>query len=106
MTPATTVSRSSTPTSGFWRDFLTERELQHIRARYRAEASMVDHWLGVLLNKLDVLGLTEDTAVIFSSDHGYLFGEHDLIGKSLLVDTGGARFTSASGSMTRSGVTH
>ena len=65
---------------------------------------MVDHWIGVLLDKLDALGLTEDTAVIFSSDHGYLFGEHDLTGKSLFPERNGrATFTRRSGSTTRSG---
>ncbi len=72
------------PRYDFWREFLTEEELNHIRALYMAEATMVDHWFGVLMNKVEELGLTEDTAVIFTSDHGYLFGEHDLTGKSLI----------------------
>jgi arylsulfatase A-like enzyme len=71
------------PHYGYWRDFFTEREMQHIHAQYLAEVSMVDHWFGVLLDKLDELGLSEDTAVIFATDHGYMFGEHELTGKSL-----------------------
>ncbi len=78
------------PNNGFWRDFLTEDELNHIRALYLAEVSMVDHWFGVLLDKIEELGMTEDTAVIFMSDHGYLFGEHDLSGKSLFTEEEGA----------------
>jgi arylsulfatase A-like enzyme len=66
----------------YWRDFLTQEELDHVRAEYLAEATMVDHWIGVLLDRLDDLGMSEDTAVIFTSDHGYLFGEHGLTGKS------------------------
>ena len=38
-------------------------------------SSMLDHWFGVLLDKIDELGLTEDTASDMASDHGYLFGE-------------------------------
>jgi arylsulfatase A-like enzyme len=76
------------PQYNFWREFLTEEELDHIRALYMAESTMVDHWFGVLLDKIEELGLTEDTAVIFVSDHGYLFGEHDILGKSLLPDDG------------------
>jgi arylsulfatase A-like enzyme len=72
------------PHTDYWRDFLTEPELNHLRAEYMAEASMVDHWFGVLLDKVEELGLAEDTAVIFTSDHGYLFGEHNLTGKSRL----------------------
>ena len=77
------------PNYGFWKEFLTPRELEHIQAEYMAEASLVDHWFGVLLDKLEELGMSEDTAVIFSSDHGYLFGEHDLTGKSLHPEVDG-----------------
>ncbi len=80
------------PHVGFWEEFLSQDELDHIRALYRAEASMVDHWFGVLLDKIDELGLTEDTAVIFVSDHGYLFGEHSLTGKSLQPEVNGGMF--------------
>ncbi len=83
------------PYYDFWRKFLTEEELNHIRALYMAEASLVDHWFGVLLDKIDELGLTEDTAVIFTSDHGYLFGEHDLTGKSLMPEADGRMFYEA-----------
>ncbi len=70
------------PHYGFWKEFLTAEEIQHCRNLYLAEVSMVDHWVGVLLDKLDELGLTEDTAVIFTSDHGFLLGEKDFIGKA------------------------
>jgi hypothetical protein len=74
------------PHYNFWRDFMTEEELHHIRHLYMAEATMVDHWFGVLVDKVDALGLTEDTAIVFVTDHGYLFGEHDLTGKSLMPE--------------------
>jgi len=84
------------PVYGFWEEYMTPRELEHIRAEYRAEATMVDHWFGVLLDKLDALGLTEDTVVVFTTDHGYLFGEHGIVGKSLIPETkeGGMSFES------------
>lgn len=74
-----------------WKDFYSEEEFHHIRALYHAEVSMVDHWVGVLLDKIDQLGMSEDTAVIFTSDHGFLLGEHGWIGKSrqLERDEGG-----------------
>ena len=46
------------PQYNFWREFLTEEELNHIRALYMAESTMVDHWFGVLLDKIEELGLT------------------------------------------------
>jgi hypothetical protein len=47
----------------------------------------------VLLEKIDALGLAEDTAVIVATDHGYLFGEHDLTGKSLMPEKEGGAFS-------------
>ncbi len=78
------------PVYGYWKKFATEREVQHMYALYRAEATMVDHWFGVLLDKLDELGMAEDTAVIFASDHGFLFGEHGLVGKSVIQEIDGS----------------
>ena len=83
------------PRYDYWKEFLTPEEMDHVRNLYLAEASMVDHWFGQLLDKLDELGMTEDTAIIFTTDHGYLFGEHDLTGKSLLTETGDDMFYEA-----------
>jgi arylsulfatase A-like enzyme len=43
---------------------------------------MVDFWIGRLLHKLDALGLRDNTVVVFTSDHGFYFGEHDYFGKA------------------------
>ena len=61
--------------------FLTDPELEHIRACYAGEVSMVDNAVGKLLKKIDELGLRDNTAVIFTADHGFYFGEHGLVGK-------------------------
>ena len=58
---------------------ITDRELTHIRARYAGEVTMVDTWFGHLMKKLEVLGIADDTAVIFAADHGTCFdGPGDL----------------------------
>jgi arylsulfatase A-like enzyme len=62
-------------------DYMSDDELEHVRARYAAKVTMVDRWTGRLLETIDDLGLRDDVAVIFTSDHGHLFGEHDLQGK-------------------------
>ncbi|MCZ6678996.1 MAG: sulfatase-like hydrolase/transferase, partial [Candidatus Poribacteria bacterium] len=41
----------------------------------------VDHHVGRILKCLDALGLTEDTIVVFTSDHGEWLGEHLRYGK-------------------------
>jgi arylsulfatase A-like enzyme len=67
-----------------WREFLTEAELKHCRALYAGEASMVDRWVGHLVDKIRSLGLLENTLVLFVADHGFYLGEHGYIGKSLI----------------------
>jgi len=76
------------PRYDFWQKFLTPEELNHCRALYAGEATMVDRWVGRLLDQIDTLGLRDDTAVIFTSDHGFLFGEHGVIGKSIITEKG------------------
>jgi len=65
-------------------DYLTKAELNHCRAMYAGECTMVDRWVGKLLAKIDDLGLRDDTLVIFTADHGFLHGEHGIIGKSII----------------------
>ncbi|MCB9528082.1 MAG: sulfatase-like hydrolase/transferase [Myxococcales bacterium] len=44
--------------------------------RYDEEIAYTDRWIGYLLDRLDALGLADETAVVFLSDHGEFFGEH------------------------------
>ena len=43
---------------------------------YLATVTFMDQQVGRILGALKVLGLDDDTAVFFTSDHGYLLGEH------------------------------
>ena len=61
--------------------YMSEAELKHVRALYAGEVTMVDRWIGLLLDKVEQLGLLENTLIIHTSDHGHLFGEHSLQGK-------------------------
>ena len=69
--------------------YLNEDELKHCRALYAGEATLVDRWIGMLLQKINDLGLLDDTAVIFTSDHGFYHGEHGLMGKSIIAPMAG-----------------
>jgi arylsulfatase A-like enzyme len=45
--------------------------------------TMMDTYIGVILDKLDALGLTENTLVLFTSDHGDFLGQHGLVRKAI-----------------------
>jgi arylsulfatase A-like enzyme len=62
-------------------DYLTEAELQHIKAMYAGSVTLADRWFGHLMDTVSNLGLLDDTLIIVTSDHGHLFGDHGMIGK-------------------------
>jgi arylsulfatase A-like enzyme len=60
---------------------LSERQARQLRACYGAKLSMIDHWLGRVLDACDRLDLWRDTAFFLCTDHGHYLGEKDLFGK-------------------------
>ena len=62
-------------------DYLNDRELERMKARYSGELTMMDRWLGRFLEKMEELGLFENTLLILLSDHGVAHGEHGYTGK-------------------------
>ena len=76
--------RETDPCYDNWRDArLTEDDVRLTHATYAGEVTMVDRWVGRLVDKLDVIGIADNTVLVFVSDHGYYFGEHDYLGKSV-----------------------
>jgi uncharacterized sulfatase len=63
---------------------LDENALRRTIATYYAMTSMLDRYVGRILDHLDRLGLTDDTVVVFTSDHGDLLGDHGLWWKGLV----------------------
>ncbi len=72
------------PIYAHWQDVsgFTEERVRKAHATYCGEITMVDTWIGYLLRTVENMGLMDKTAVIFTSDHGFYFGEHGgLFGK-------------------------
>jgi arylsulfatase len=63
-------------------DKVTEKVLRKIVANYYGNISLVDDQVGKLLNLLSAKGLTENTLIAFTSDHGDHLGDHKLLHKS------------------------
>jgi arylsulfatase A-like enzyme len=62
-------------------NYLTDRQLQRMRALYAGEVTMMDRWLGRFLDRMDELDLFENTLLVLLSDHGVAHGEHGITGK-------------------------
>jgi arylsulfatase A-like enzyme len=56
-------------------------ELARDIAVYYGMISLMDAQIGRILDRLDALGLAEDTLVVFTSDHGHFHGHHGLVAK-------------------------
>ena len=57
---------------------LPRERVKQLLREYYSSVSSVDRNVGRLIAKLDEWGLTQRTVVIFTSDHGYMIGQHGL----------------------------
>jgi len=64
-----------------YRNLYQPHEIERLRARYAAEVTLTDRWVGHLLHQIEYMSLSENTVVILTSDHGMYLGEHDRMGK-------------------------
>jgi arylsulfatase A-like enzyme len=61
--------------------YMSEEEQKDARALYAGNVTLVDRWIGAFLDTFERLGLHRNTILIWATDHGHLFGDHDLQGK-------------------------
>lgn len=59
-------------------------DVETFRKRYFGEITQIDHAFGQLLDTLENLDLTDNTLVIFTSDHGEMAGARGLFGKGVM----------------------
>lgn len=63
----------------------TAEELQETKTAYYAMVTLVDDEVGRILQTLESEGLEEDTIVVFTSDHGEMLGDHQLMLKGPMM---------------------
>lgn len=61
-------------------------QIKNMRSIYYGMVKEVDDWIGEILAKLDNLGLTENTIVVFTSDHGEMLGDHGMHSKMIFYE--------------------
>ena len=61
----------------------SDEELRKDMAVYYGMTSLMDKYIGRILDELDHLGLSDDTIVVFTTDHGHFLGQHGLIAKAI-----------------------
>ncbi len=55
--------------------------LYRTQANYSGLVSFCDRWFGYFMESLRVLGLLEDTVILFTADHGHSIGDRNYMGK-------------------------
>ncbi|PWW05064.1 putative sulfatase [Paenibacillus cellulosilyticus] len=63
---------------GYRSHLLPEDERKQLVATYYGMISLMDKYIGRILDKLDELGLRDNTIVVFTTDHGHFYGQHGL----------------------------
>ena len=62
---------------------ISEADARQIRAQYGGKLSMIDHWLGRVLDALDETNAWDDTVVILCTDHGHYLGDRDAFDRDI-----------------------
>jgi len=71
------------PVPGPVKGHITKAELNRTKALYAGEVTLVDKWVGVLLDWLRDHGWFDNSLVMHTSDHGEPFGEHGIVRKAM-----------------------
>ena len=61
--------------------YLSPSELEHMRALYAGEVTLVDRWFGHLMDSIRLMGLDKNSVIAVISDHGHQLGENNMTGK-------------------------
>lgn len=61
-------------------------DIAHTRRQYCALIELIDAQVGEVLSSLDARGLTDNTYIVFTSDHGEMLGDRGLYRKSVMYD--------------------
>ena len=67
-------------------EYADPAKVKYMISSYYGLVKEVDDWVGKILDKVDELGLTDNTLVIFTSDHGEMLGAHGMREKNVFYE--------------------
>ncbi len=67
-------------------EYSDPEKIKYMISNYYGLVKEIDDWVGEILKTLDKNGLTENTLVIFTSDHGEMLGAHGLREKNIFYE--------------------
>jgi choline-sulfatase len=65
---------------------MTVEQKQIMTVNYFAKITLIDHYIGQMLDALEETGLADNTWVIYNSDHGEMLGDHMMYNKIVFYD--------------------
>jgi len=67
-------------------EYRDTEKIKYMISNYYGLVKEIDDWVGKILDKLDKLGLTDNTLVVFTSDHGEMLGAHGMREKNVFYE--------------------
>ncbi|MBN2639521.1 MAG: sulfatase-like hydrolase/transferase [Bacteroidales bacterium] len=67
-------------------EYADPNKIKYMISDYYGIITEIDDWVGKILNKLDELGITDNTMIIFTSDHGEMLGAHGMREKNVFYE--------------------
>ncbi len=67
-------------------EYRDKDKIRYMISNYYGLVKEIDDWVGEILQTLDKHGLTENTMVIFTSDHGEMLGAHGMREKNVFYE--------------------
>ncbi|MDP6524052.1 MAG: sulfatase [Kiritimatiellia bacterium] len=69
-----------------WHNHIVKQNMEQFLRPYYAMVNSIDEQFGRLMDKLDELGIADNTIVVFTSDHGEMFGSQGRMYKLTFYD--------------------
>lgn len=67
-------------------EYSDPEKIKYMISNYYGIIKEIDDWIGEILNALDKNGLTDNTLIVFTSDHGEMLGAHGLREKNVFYE--------------------